>query len=178
MEKVISLWLQPDKKVQDEIFQIIKNFSKKYKVYRDLKGYKGPHITILEVRSRKENFKTVIDRVENLAAKTAPFALDVEEVGYFMKLDASRKRNFVIYLKVKASGRLTALKGLVDREFPESAEQEGRRFVPHITITHGELNKKDFCRTIKEYRNFAFARNFVVKTVMVSSLIPSLKKLG
>ncbi len=176
MEKVISIWLQPDTKVRNEIFQIIKNFSKEYKVYRDLRGYKGSHITILEVHGCEENFKTVVDRVENLAAKIEPFALGVEGVGYFMKLNASRKRNFVIYLKVKTSRKLTALKNLVNREFPESTRQEGRGFVPHITITHSELNKKTFYRALEEYRDFDFARNFVVKTVMVSEFDAESKK--
>jgi 2'-5' RNA ligase len=178
MKSVISIWLQPSPKLKKEIFGIIKDFSKKYKVYSDLKSYKGPHITILEIHSGKHDFKTVVNVVKDISVKFKPFDLGINGIGYFRKLDESGKRNFVIYLKVEKNEELFALKDLVDNEFSnESARHEDRGFVPHITITHRELDRKNFYRALKEYKNLDFVRTFVVDGIMVSKRNTKTKKV-
>lgn len=177
MESVISIWLRPHAKLKNEIFQIIKNFSNKYKVYYDVRGYKGPHITILEIHSSKRDFETVGNIVKNISTKFRPFKLKINGVGYFTGLDELGKRNFVIYLKVNKNRKLIALKKLVDAKFPNnSARYKSREFIPHITITHRELDKKNFYRALKEYKNLDFARNFTVNELVVSKYDEKTKK--
>ena len=178
MESVISIWLQPSPKLKKEIFRIIKDFSKKYKVYGDLKSYKGSHITILEIHSGKYDLNSVMNTIKSISIKFKSFDLKVNGIGYFRKLDESGKRNFVIYLKVEKNKELFTLKDLVDNEFPkESARHENRGFVPHITITHRELDKKNFYRALKEYKNLDFVRTFVVDGIMVSKRNTKTKKV-
>ena len=178
MKSVISIWLQPSPKLKKEIFGLIKDFSKQYKVYRDLKSYKGPHITILEIHSGKYDLKSVVNTIKSISIKFKPFDLKVNGIGYFRKLDESGKRNFVIYLKVEKKEELFALKDLVDNEFPkEPARHENRGFVPHITITHRELEKESFYRALKEYKNLDFVRTFVVDGIMVSKRNIKTKKV-
>lgn len=178
MENVISIWLQPSLKLKKEIFGLIKDFSKKYKVYSDLKSYKGPRITILEIHSGKYDLNGVMNTIKSISIKFKPFNLGINGIGYFRKLDESGKRNFVIYLKVEKNKELFALKKLVDGEFPnESARHEDRGFVPHITITHRELEKESFYRALKAYKNLDFVRTFVVDKIMVSKRNTKTKKV-
>lgn len=170
MKRVISVWLQPQPRLKIEIFGIIKTFSRKYKVYSDLNGYKGPHISILEIHGNKHDFKTVVKMIKDTSSGTKPFRLWINGVGYFMKKDETGKRNFVIYLKVKSSKQLIKFKHEIDNEFPrEYLRHKDRKFVPHITITHRELDKENFYKALKEYKNLDFIRNFTVDRVMVST---------
>jgi 2'-5' RNA ligase len=169
MKNIISVWLQPDPKLKLEIFKIIKSFSKKYKVYDDLNSYKGPHISILSIDGNKQNLKEISEKIKDMSREIKPFRLDINGISYFMKADNKGKRNYVIYLKVKRNKQLTALKNKIAREFPkESLRHKDRKFIPHITITHGELDKESFYKALKENRNLNFVRNFIVNGVMVS----------
>jgi 2'-5' RNA ligase len=169
MSTVISIWLQPPAKLKGEIFKMIKDFSNKYKVYSDLKSYKGPHITILEIHSGKYDLKTVMNKVKKISIKFKAFNLRIDGIGYFRRLDELGKRNFVIYLKVKNNRKLVKLKSLVDIEFPnESVRHSGRKFIPHITITHRELDRKRFYDALKEYKDMDFIRSFKVDKIVVS----------
>ena len=179
MENKISIWLQPQPKLKAEIFTIIKNFSKKYKVYSDLRSYKGPHITILDINNPKQNFRTLVNLLDRVIEPTKPFNLKVNGIGYFMKLHESGKRNYVIYLKVKKNKELKRLKKLVDSEFPEQLLRYvriNREYIPHITITHKELDKKRFYLALKEYRNLKFFRNFKVDKIVISKYNNKTKK--
>jgi 2'-5' RNA ligase len=169
MENVISIWLQPQPNLKSEIFKIIKSFSKKYKVYSDLNGYKGPHITVLEIHSNKQDFKGVIRVIKDVSNNIKPFKLEINGIGHFMKKDATGKHNFVIYLRVKENKQLIKLKHMVDKEFPrESLRNKDRKFAPHITITHRELDKENFYRALKDYKNLEFVRDFIVDRIVIS----------
>lgn len=171
MTNVISIWLKPQPELNKEIFGIIQDFSRKYKVYSDLKNYKGPHVTILEMHNSKQNLRKVADSIRAITTSNniKPFSLEINGIGYFMKFDEAYKRNFVIYLRVKNNKRLAYLKHMVDKKFIDVASMHNKRkFVPHVTITHRELDKKRFYHALKEYKNFNFIRSFRVNGIMVS----------
>jgi 2'-5' RNA ligase len=168
MTDVISIWLQPPSKVKEEIFEFTKDISKKYKVYRDLNSYKGPHITITEIAGAKQNFENVVANIKRISADISPFSLKTNGVGYFMKANKNGTPNFVIYLKVRKTKPLIELKRRIERIYTNIQISKYGPFVPHITLTHGDLDRKNFYRTLKEYRNLDFVRAFKVDKLMVS----------
>jgi 2'-5' RNA ligase len=166
----ISVWLSPDLKLKSEIFAITKAFSQKYNVYRNLRDWKGPHITLFTLKAKPNEFRQVLRSLKDASEGFRPFKVNIKNTGYFMKLLPNQRRNYVIYLKVVKSRNLQNLWLSMNRKVRNyNAADHG--FAPHMTIAYKDLTKEKFYRALKEYRNFKFTGNFLVKGIQVSTRI-------
>jgi 2'-5' RNA ligase len=176
MRRVISVWIRPDPKLKKEVSAIIKAFSEKYKVYKAFNEWKGPHITVFAMESDYNNIKNITSKAKNAINTVKPFKVYVKDVGYFMKADSTGKRNYVIFLKIRHTRPLHNLWRIFNENFKEY-RISFPKYVPHMTITLNDLDKKTFYTALKEYKNFKFSRDFVVNEVKLSTRKRNIKEI-
>ncbi len=168
----ISVWIAPKSRLKSEISAMIRAFSHKYKTYKSIKEWKGPHITlmILELRGYEEDkFWEVVDDLKKNIGNTRPFRIDIDGIGYFRKPNAEGRINYVIYLKPLRNDALRKLWFAMSRKFIKYDITRHKKFSPHLTLAYDDLKKKEFYKALKDYTDFKFSRSFLVGEVIVSS---------
>jgi 2'-5' RNA ligase len=172
MERIISIWIRPEPRIKKEIFDVVRAFSKKYKVYKDLRSYKGPHVTTLDFWDSGHSFEDIVKRTRTECASRKSFRVRINGISYFTKMNKTGewkgKRNYVMYFRVRRDKQLVDLHNRMKAVFGNSVT-DYRIYMPHITISHQELDKERFYRALKEFRNFGYSRSFTVSGVFVST---------
>ena len=175
MKRKIQVFIQPDAKVRGETRLILKNFAKKYNAYKAYNDWKGPHITVFTMEADREKLDRIVAELKRIIKRLKPFKVHINSTGYFMKSNSSGRRNYVLYLKVKNTRELNKLWSILNKNF-RKYRTSFPTYVPHLTITSEDLDKKAFYAALKKYKNFKFSRDFKVKAVKVSAQGKYLKK--
>ena len=123
-----------------------------------------------------EEINTLVRKVKDVIKTVKPFRIYIKDFGHFMKTDSTFKRNYVLFLRVKKTRRLYNLWRIINENF-RKYRVSFPVYVLHLTVTRRDLNKEKFYIALKEYRNFKFSGNFVVKEIMVSTRGRDIKKI-
>ncbi len=166
MDIIVSIWASPEITVKKEITAIIKDFSKKYKAYTAVKDYKGPHITIINLKIPKTEFDSIFENVKAISLPTKKFKIQINGIGYFTAYH-SGSPNYVIYFKILKTQDLSKLYRRLKKRF--KAQLFGYpKFTPHITLTMRDLTRTDFYLALKDFKHLKFSRRITIKKIMVS----------
>ena len=162
--KVIQIRLPPG--LKNEIAAIINDFANKYKVYRDANS-KNPHITILDLSYTNYAQDYLLHKIREMLWDFEPFKVCIDEIASFDSLNKiegtiGKKHNYVIYLRAIDDGSILSLRKKLIASFGEGGLHY-RKFVPHVTISHRDLDKTGFKRALRDYKSFTFKRSFTVK---------------
>ncbi len=162
--KVIQI--RPPPGLKKEITAIINEFANKYKVYRDVNN-KNPHITLLDLSYTHYACDYLLHKIGRMAGDFRPFKVRIDGIASFDSLDKEagaigKRHNYVIYLRVIDDGSILSLRKKLITGFGEG-KLHYRKFVPHITISHKDLDKRGFERALREYKSFTFRHSFTVK---------------
>ena len=174
---IVSLWVRPDKKSAAKEFAITKAFSTKYKTYKNLNEWKGPHITLFTLNYKSGDFDNLLETIRNVAKSRRPFRVRIKDLGYFMKNTQFKRRNYVIYFKVMKDKNLSRFWSSLNRKIEKYKKPNLKyknsklSFTPHMTIAYWDLTKENFYKARKEYRNFKFRESFLLKEIQVSRRI-------
>ncbi|EQD30899.1 Phosphoesterase HXTX [mine drainage metagenome] len=169
MFDTVILQVRPYAKLKRDIRSIIKDFSVRYKVYRDANSMSGPHITLIDLSGITHTYEDIADRARQIANKTEPFKAYIDGIASFSQLNRKggpihKKYNYVIYLKIVENDYLLDLhRRLVSKFGKEYAIH--KNFVPHITISHKDLDTRKFNKALKEFKHFEFKRSFTVNGI-------------
>lgn len=162
--KVIRI--HPPPGLKKEIIAILNEFAKRYKVYRDA-NRKSPHITVLDLSSTAYTYNYLLHKIREVAEDLKPFKVRIDGIASFDSLNMKgspvrRRHNYVIYLRVIGDSGILALRKKLISNFGEG-KAHYKKFVPHITISHQDLDKRGFERVLKEYKGVSFRHSFTVK---------------
>ncbi len=176
MERIIQVFVQPDAKLRKETFSILKKFAKKYGAYKAYKDWKGPHITVYTMRADYGEIGGLIEKAKSVIKDVKQFKVYIEGIGYFMKADSTGKRNYVIFLRVKKTRELINLWRILNKNLHEY-RASFPKYVPHLTITRQDLDKKKFYAALREYKDLKFSGHFRVVEVKVSTRDKDIQKI-
>ncbi|MGC8538177.1 MAG: 2'-5' RNA ligase family protein [Candidatus Micrarchaeia archaeon] len=178
MDSIKVIEIHPPSGLKKEITAILNEFANKYRVYRDA-SRKSPHITVLDLSSTAYTYNYLLDKTKKVAEAIQPFKIRIDGIGSFDQLNKKggpirRRHNYVIYLRVIDDGNILSMRKKLISNFYE-VKLHYRKFVPHVTISHQDLDKRGFERALKEYRNFSFRHSFTVKGLYLRTYSKSSK---
>lgn len=169
MRRFVSIFIRPDRRLSNEILVIQKSFARRYRAYSGL-NWKGPHLTVYTMAAEHGKTMDLMLDAAALIERAKPFTVHISGTGYFTKREPSNlsKRNYVIFLRVRRTPGLMALRTAINRSFIDY-RVDFPRYNPHITITLRDLGKDAFYRALKEYKGLRFSRSFRVNRISLSA---------
>ena len=158
----------PPQRLRKEIIAIMNDFANRYRVYYDA-NRKNPHITLLDISGDAYRHDSLLDKIGKITRDVKPFKVYIDGVSSFDEPDRSegptrRRHNYVIYLRVVEDRDISLLHRRLVAGFGKDRMHQ-RKFVPHITISHQDLDKRGFEKALREYGAFHFKHNFIVNGV-------------
>jgi 2'-5' RNA ligase len=166
MDDIKVIQIRPPPSLRKEITATINEFANKYKVYRDANS-KNPHITLLDLSNTHYACDYLLHKIGRMAGDFRPFKVRIDGIASFDSLNKRvgsirKSHNYVIYLRVIDDGSTLSLRRKLITSFGEGKSHYSK-FVPHITISHKDLDKRGFERALREYKGFRFRHSFTVK---------------
>ncbi|MCL5404259.1 MAG: 2'-5' RNA ligase family protein [Candidatus Marsarchaeota archaeon] len=158
----------PPQRLRKEIIAIMSDFANRYRVYRDA-SRKNPHITLLDISGYAYRQDSLLDKIGKITKDVKPFKVYIDGVSAFDEPNRSdgpmrRRHNYVIYLHVVENRDISLLHKKLVAGFGEDKMNQ-REFVPHITISHKDLDKRGFEKALREYGALHFKHGFTVNGV-------------
>ena len=165
MKIIISVWLEPPRKLREKINRTIETISKKYKVYGQMYEYKGPHITIFSLECEKSILPDILYNINSLLKNVRAFEVSINNTGYFLRPYT------IIYLRVIKTKKLIDLYNLLNKNFKK--DKIGYpKFTPHLTIANNKLNPEidriKLSLALKECKNLKFYGKFMAREIKIS----------
>lgn len=170
--------IRPPQRLRREIIAIMSDFANKYRVYRDV-NRKNPHITLLDLSEEAYEYDLILDKIRHSIKGVKPFKVYIDGISSFDKPNKNggpmkRRHNYVIYLRVLGNFDLLSLHEKLAANLDKDKTPH-RKFVPHITLSHQDLDKRGFDRARIEYRKFVFKHSFTVNGVYLYTHVEGLK---
>lgn len=121
MQKLYSLWITPETKLQNNLKQIVDSLADKYGSPKF-----EPHMTLLG--DVEIDLDTMVKKTKSLASKLTPFQVELGPVSFSTTYFQS------VFVRVKANAQLMQ----ANLTAKEIFGQENNVFMPHISLLYGD----------------------------------------
>ncbi|WP_246164461.1 2'-5' RNA ligase family protein [Xanthovirga aplysinae] len=157
------LGILPPKDLQDEVTDIKKDFSNRFKAKHALKS--PPHITLyMPFKWEEKQFNGLSDSLQLFTENRSSFSVGLNGFEAFPPR--------VIFIQIENSEQLNKLHSeLLDwlsKKLGIYDQREwGRPYSPHLTVAHKDLKRGNFIIAWEEYKDKAFVNSFLVESFVL-----------